>query len=391
MRHLRLWLACLATGVTGCVSVRRAPPPPPPEVKQPALIAVEPASWPDLSDDDVASLHEAVQKSLEQYASRGLEQAESLRVFLTILGSSTDTWKSRLAEHFTLYQSSGADSDHRVTFSAYYEPSIDVRDSPQGAYRFPLYRRPHDLIDVDLGRFDSAYSGARISGRVQGRDLVPYPSRADIDSKSHLKGKGLEIAWAKDPLEVLYLQIEGTGWLDWGNGSRSRIRFDGTNGLKFRSVGQNLINTGRIPKAEFNRKRMEQYLASHVSERQALLNINERYVFFRLDTGASQDSAIGNIGVPLTPWRSIATDPRIFPKGALAWIDVEESSGTRRRRFVLNQDEGGAIRGPGRVDYFVGGGEKAEPFAWNFWQPGKLYFLLKKKASSSGLQKSSNP
>jgi membrane-bound lytic murein transglycosylase A len=202
---------------------------------------------------------------------------------------------------------------------------------------------------------------------------MPYPTRSDIDSGNELRGQGLELAWAKDPAEVLDLQIEGSGWLDLGNGELRRIRFDGTNGRKYRSVGQYLITTGKIPAKAFTRQAFLQYLASHPKERQSLLNINERYIFFRTDTSTASADAYGNLEVPLTPGRSIATDPKLFPKGALAWIDTGAM-----KRFMVNQDEGGAIQGPGRVDIFAGQGEQAKAFATHMWNKGKLYFLVRK-------------
>ncbi len=143
-----------------------------------------------------------------------------------------------------------------------------------------------------------------------------------------------------------------------------------------------------MTKAELNHESQRKYLNDHPDERQSLLNVNERYVFFRLDTGPTGAFAYGNIDQPLTPGRSVATDPKLFPKGGLAWIETEQtvfdaqgkSVGTKPlKRFVFSQDEGGAIQGPGRVDYFVGNGPEAERFATHFWFPGKLYFLVKKK------------
>lgn len=396
---LRMTIGVVFLFFTGCAVVQKPTPPlplpPPPSVSLPALIPVSPDAWPVMVDDgDIQSLKQAAERSASFYRTfpagtsfrvgndsyTAAEFAETLDTFVAIASSATPgtNWAALLRENFSLYQSSGVSSDHRVTFSSYYEPTIEARLKPDAVYRFPIYGRPDDLIDVDLGLFDPAYQGARISGRRQGNRLVPYYSRAQIDSGNQLKGQSLERAWAKDPMEILFLQIEGSGWLDLGEGQRTRIRFDGTNGLKFRSVGQNLINTGRIPKAEFNRQRFEEYMREHPKERQALLNVNERYVFFQVDRGATQQHAYGNIRVPLTPWRSIATDPKLFPKGGLAWISVKEKT----QRFVLNQDEGGAIQGPGRVDYFVGGGAEAEKFAWSMWDPGTLYFLIKKRSAS---------
>jgi len=272
-----------------------------------------------------------------------------------------------------------------VVFSSYYEPPIAARLAPDRVYKFPLYARPPDLVDVDLSLFEPAYQGARIAGRYEGRRLVPYPTRSDIDSRKILKEKGLEIAWAKDPLDVLDLQIEGSGWIDFGAGIVRRVRYDGDNGRRYQSVGQYLIATGRIPAKKFTRQAFLRYLARHPKERQRLLNVNERYIFFRIDTSTVSPYAFGNIEVPLTPGRSIATDPKLFPKGALAFIYVGPADGRTGgsaspiQRLVLSQDEGGAVQGPGRVDIFAGHGENAKQFATHMWNKGHLYFLVKKK------------
>ena len=266
---------------------------------------------------------------------------------------------------------------------------ISVRLTPDKKYRFPLYARPPDLVDVDLSAFDGAYQGMRVSGRREGQKIVPYPTRADIDSRMILHAKGLEIAWSKDPLDILDLQIEGSGWLDFGKGKIHRVRYDGDNGRKYKSVGQYLISSGRIPAKQFSRQAFLKYLATHEEERQELLNVNERYIFFRMDVSSAGAYAYGNIDVPLTSGRSIATDPKLFPKGILTWIDTTQALVTSHdrvkgskalKRFMLNQDEGGAIQGPGRVDIFAGHGNKAKLFATHVWNKGKLYFLVKKKS-----------
>ena len=189
-------------------------------------------------------------------------------------------------------------------------------------------------------------------------------------------------------METFYLQIEGSGWLDLGGGKTVRIRYDGNNGRKYSSVGVHLLKTGRMTKSDLSHASMEKYLNDHPQERQALLNVDARYVFFRIDTSTAGAFAFGDIDHPLTPGRSVATDPKLFPMGSLAWIETVQtvfdengkSAGTKPlRRFVLSQDEGGAIQGPGRVDFFMGHGKEAQLFATHFWNPGKLYFLVKRK------------
>jgi membrane-bound lytic murein transglycosylase A len=147
-------------------------------------------------------------------------------------------------------------------------------------------------------------------------------------------------------------------------------------------VGQYLIKSGRVKAAGFGHDQFHRYMNSHPAERQSILNVNERYIFFHIDPSTTSAYAYGNIQVPLTPGRSIATDPKLFPKGALAWIEIKGAPGYKDgtlKRFMLNQDEGGAIQGPGRVDFFAGHGPEAEQFATHLWQTGRLYFLVKKK------------
>ena len=142
-----------------------------------------------------------------------------------------------------------------------------------------MYGRPDDLVDVDLGLFSPAYRRARISGRRAGERLIPYYTREEIDSKKQLAGQNLEIAWAKDPADIFFLQIEGSGWLDLGNGKRVRIRNDGKKGRPYRTVGLSLIESGRVHSKGFDHKAFIRYLKEHPKERQAVFNIDPRYVF----------------------------------------------------------------------------------------------------------------
>lgn len=370
-------------------------PPPPLVSRYAALERVEPAMLPSLKDDlDAASLRRAAEQSLAYYQSVPKDQLFVLgRDTYTVadmvssmervgeilaLSPKPEDYIPALLKEFTVYQSIGTDADRTVVFTSYFEPTIPARLSPDKTYRFPLYGRPSDLLDIDLTLFNENFHGARVVGRREGRQVIPYYKRSNIDSDKILAKKGLEIAWAKDSFDVLDLQIEGSGWLDLGNGEKRRVRYDGDNGHRFRSVGQYLIATGRIPAKKFSREALRRYLRNHPKERQKLLNVNDRYVFFRLDTSTSSAYAFGNLSVPLTPGRSMATDPKIFPKGALAWIKVSRDPHTVYR-FMVNQDEGGAIQGPGRVDIFAGSGEAALSFASRLFNKGALYFLVRKK------------
>jgi membrane-bound lytic murein transglycosylase A len=396
--------AVLTALLSGCAITPR-----PPAVPLPApqgaltLIKLPPSHAIAFEDDlDTASLRTAALQSVAYYRSRlaseqytlatdtytAADLADSMAYFVDVLDQSPtpQSWREAVRRDFQVYQSVGTDPQRTVTFSSYYEPSIPARHVRGEIFKYPIYARPPDLIDVDLGQFDSIYQGARIAGRRQGKNLVPYYTRADIDSRKVLKSHTPVLAWAKNPSDIYFLQIEGSGWLDLGGKKKVRIRYDGTNGRRYRSAGVYLSN--QLSKKGLSHDEFEEYLRKHPKERQAILNYNERYVFFRIDHSSSSPFAFGNLEVPLTPWRSVATDPKLFPKGLLAWIETdqpvldanERASGTRSvKRFVLNQDEGGAIQGPGRVDYFAGDGKDALRFATHFWQKGTLYFLVKKK------------
>jgi membrane-bound lytic murein transglycosylase A len=403
------WLgACLFLG--GCVTIPQVTPPVavtpevPPKNK---LVKLAPEQVPAFDDDaDLPSLRIAARQSLAYYRGRppqetytlatdtytAVEFADSLAFFVDLIdrGLPREAWKEEIRKNFDVYQSIGTDAARTVTFSSYYEPVIPARLKRTDTFRYPIYGRPADLIDVDLGQFNPDYQGARISGRRKGQNLIPYHTRADIDSKHVLKGTTKVLAWAKTPTDIFFMQIEGSGWLDVGKGKKVRIRYNGTNGQKYRSVGTYLLNSGRYPAKTIDHWEFEAFLNNNPKERQGILNVNPRYVFFQLDYSTMSAFAFGNIQVPLTAWRSIATDPKIFPKGALTWIATDRPAFDEKgkkiglkplNRFMLNQDEGGAIQGPGRVDFFAGDGHEAEQFATHFWQKGTLYFLVKKKGT----------
>jgi membrane-bound lytic murein transglycosylase A len=171
-----------------------------------------------------------------------------------------------------------------------------------------------------------------------------------------------------------------------GDGNILSVLYDGANGQPYKSIGKYLIDTGAMSKDNMSMQAIREYLRTHPDKLTDVLNQNPSYVFFRLDTGPS----LGSISVALTPGRSIATDSKLFPKGALGFISTQKpviENGAIKAwvpftRFVLNQDTGGAIKGPGRVDVFFGQGRDAELTAGNLKHEGELYFLMRKKTDS---------
>jgi membrane-bound lytic murein transglycosylase A len=184
-------------------------------------------------------------------------------------------------------------------------------------------------------------------------------------------------------VELFFLHIQGSGILKLEGGRRLHINYAASNGRPYRSIGRILLDRGKIPEAELSMSRLLRYLRERPEERDALFARNESYIFFRL----VKEGPLGSLEVPLTPGRSIATDSRLFPKGALAFVAsrrplFDNANGVRWQpfsRFVVNQDTGSAIRGSRRVDLYFGSGERAGVEAGHMKSPGQLYFLIQRK------------
>jgi membrane-bound lytic murein transglycosylase A len=317
---------------------------------------------------------------------RALDMAVTLQNFLLIIENdslSYDQKIERIMNDFILYRAAGSDGEGRVLFTGYYEPLLSCRVSADETFRFPLYQRPDDIIEVDLTLFGDGFPRNRLFGRLDSKKVIPYYSREEIDQNNALADKDLAILWCSDLVDVFFLQVQGSGKVDLGDGNIMSVLYDGANGHPYTSIGRYLIDSGAMTKENMSMQAIREYLGDHPEELTNVLNQNASYVFFRLDTGPS----LGNISVPLTPRRSIATDSALFPKGALGLITTQKPvivDGKIKEwvpftRFVLNQDTGGAIKGPGRADLFFGHGPDAELGAGNFQHEGELFFLGRKK------------
>ena len=266
--------------------------------------------------------------------------------------------------------------DGRGLDTGYYEPELAGSRTAAPGYAAPLYRRPPDLVEVDLGAFSTALKGKRIRGRVEGGALVPYWDRAAID-RGALAGKGLEIAWAADPYEAFFLQIQGSGRLRLPDGSVLRLGYDGQNGRDYVAIGKLLRERGAIA-PPVTMEAILAWLRAHPAEAPAVLEANPSYVFFRELTG---DGPVGALGVALTPRVSAAVDPRFVPLGAPLWIETVTADGPLAALLVA-QDTGGAIKGANRVDIFFGAGDDARRLAGSQSATGGLVLLLPPAAAA---------
>jgi membrane-bound lytic murein transglycosylase A len=282
---------------------------------------------------------------------------------------------------YRVYRSIGRDGWGEVLYTGYYEPHLRGSLHRADEYQFPIYSQPDDLIAIDLSLFNEKYAGERIIGRYADQTVVPYYERSEIDIEGALEGRAEVLAWVADPVDVFFLQIQGSGKVYLDNGDVINVNYQATNGQPYRSIGKLLIDEGKISVEEMSMQKIREYLHDHPEEMDAVLNHNPSYVFFKIEP----DGPLGNINVTLTPGRSIALDRFLFPPAALTFIQTQkpmvDASGQIHSwqpfsRFALNQDTGGAIRGPGRADLFWGNGPYAEIAAGHMKHAGELYFLV---------------
>jgi membrane-bound lytic murein transglycosylase A len=318
------------------------------------------------------------------------EVLESLLAFEQLLDrrDCRDCWKDDFMDRFDLIPSSGDPDLETVLFTGYYQPVLEGSLVPTAEYAYPIYATPADLIVTEEVNLTSSMVPVKTVGRLDDGNLVPYYSRREIDELGSLRGQGYEIAWVKNPIDLFFLHIQGSGILQLEDGRRLLIGYAGANGRPYRSIGRLLIDRGKISPDEMSMQRLRKYLLDNPEEQSEIFSYNESYVFFRF----LEEGPLGSLEVPLTHGRSLATDSRLFPKAALAFIITEKpvvDAGGQLAgwqpfaRFVLNQDTGGAIRGPQRADLYFGTGPEAEAGAGYMNRPGKLFFLSLKTPSAA--------
>jgi len=319
----------------------------------------------------------------EFFTPASIKESQTLLLQLVEKYPDPENLRKHIRRRFVILKASGNPQTGNVLFTGYYEPLFEAALEPDETYKHPIYSPPDDMIRIDLGLFNPRFKGESLTARIDGRNVVPYYSRGEIEAGQALKGRGLEIAWLKDPVDVAFLHIQGSGHLKLPDGTILTAGYAAKNGRPYRSIGARLVQQGKISREEISMQSIKTYLAANPDEVEALLEHNPSYVFFRILEGP----VVGNIGVPLTPERSIALDADIFPKGALCFISTQKPrigpggdilSWEPFSAFVLNQDTGGAIKGAGRADLFWGTGKYAEIAAGHLKHHGELYLLVKK-------------
>jgi len=287
----------------------------------------------------------------------------------------TDAARSFFERHFTPYHVSSAESGDEGLITGYYEPLLRGNRKPGGRYRYPLYGVPDDLVAVDLGELYPELRNMRLRGRLEGRRVVPYPARAEIES-AHAPLRGKEIAWVDDPIDLFFLHIQGSGRVQLDSGETIRVGYADQNGHPYRSIGRLLVERGELALEQASMQSIKAWGRANPDRLGELLNSNASYVFFR-ELPATANGPPGSLGVPLTARRSIAVDQRLVPLGAPVFIATTWPNTSRPlNRLMLAQDTGGAIRGAVRADFFWGYGEAAGREAGRMKQRLRMWVLL---------------
>jgi membrane-bound lytic murein transglycosylase A len=380
-----LLVLALTFALAGC-----SPPTPPKQADTLHLVPVEFADLPGWQADDVAAALPALRRSCA-----ALTKAEDDKpVGPAHVGGTVADWRAAClgannipdgntaaARHFfeTSFSAVRAENGKNPDglFTGYYEMALRGQRTPDATFAYPLYRRPEDLITVDLGDFRADWKGQRIAGKIVSGKLKPYAPRADIAGPDLtggvLKGRNLEILWVDDPVDAFFLEIQGSGRVTLPDGSVVRLGYDAANGYPYTAIGRDLIARGELTRETVSMQTIRAWLTSHPDQRVSELALNQSYVFFRELHG---DGPIGAEGVALTPGRSLAVDPGFMPLGVPLWLDLDDAALGRIRRLVVAQDTGGAITGPVRGDLFWGFGPDAADHAGSMKAKGGYYLLL---------------
>ncbi|MGY5780189.1 murein transglycosylase A [Rhizobium sp. LEGMi135b] len=269
--------------------------------------------------------------------------------------------------------------------TAFFEPEIEVADVPDEIYRYPFYRRPDDLIDLDDGNRPAEIDPSYMFGRLQGGSISTYPDRGEID-RGYLEGKGLEIAWAKSKVDVFFVHVQGAARLRYPDGRLGRITYAAKAGHPFSAVGRLLIDRGLLDRATISMQTIRDWLYAHPEQVDEILSHNRSYIFFReADVGDVGLGPIAAAKVPLVAGRSLAVDRLIHTFGFPFFIRSESlihlDDGKPFARLMLALDTGSAIVGPARGDIFTGSGYEAGELAGTVRNDADFYILIPKAAA----------
>lgn len=369
-----VWLVLIS--LAACKTTPLPPvvvPPVVPPAAGPSYVPSEWASLPDWAAMDLAPSHAAFlqgcralknkpvwQSSCEQAAQ--LDPADNV-----VLHRFFEQW-------FSPYQLINPDGSQQGMITGYYEPRLAGSRTRNKRFRYPVYGVPADLLEIDLTEVYPQLKGMRLRGRLDGRKVVPYYTRAELDNGHAPAGR--ELFWVDDAVALFFLQIQGSGRIELPDGSLVKIGYADQNGHPYVSIGKKLIEMGELKPEEASMQGIKQWGERNPDKLPGLLDQNPSYVFFR-ELPAGLSAPLGALGVPLTGEYSLAVDPRSIPLGAPVFLSTTRpNSGEPLNRLMMAQDTGGAIKGAIRADFFWGFGDEAGALAGKMKQQGRMWVLF---------------
>jgi membrane-bound lytic murein transglycosylase A len=356
-----------------------------------STISYEPVKFADVpgwADDDHRKAYSAFLKSCERLKEivRHPEKGSgfnpnaalmSLCVTAEMLpaGSSNSEARAFFERYFVPHRVLHAEPDG--LFTGYYEPVIEGSRTPDNRFKAAVYRRPPDLVNL-VDESERGAKGNKLThARQSGGKIVAYPTREEID-KGALKGKGLELVYLEDPVDVFFMQIQGSGKIRLTDGSTIRIGYDGKNGHPYTSLGGELIKKGIIPADKMSLEALAKWMKSNQERARKAMWANKSYVFFREHGKDDGGGTHGVHKIPLTAGRSLAVDTKYHAIGLPVFVCVPTLKFERKpsfNRLLVAQDVGSAIKGPERGDIFFGSGQGAARMAGTTKHPGNMFVL----------------
>ena len=362
-----------------------SPPAPAPAPAQPFSRTLQPAAWVDLpgwKDDDPAAAWPAFMQSCRGLAGKahGVAWKRVCDAARAAEGKPGFDARRFFETNLKPYALLAGDGNASGLVTGYYEPLLRGSRTRSKEFAQPVRGVPDDLLTVDLAAIFPELKDKRVRGRLDGNRVVPYWTRGEIEGRGdRLPAKTL--LYVDDPVELFFLQVQGSGRVKLADGSIVRLNYGDHNGHPYQSIGRVLVDRGDLKLEEASMQGIQAWGRANPSRLPELLNANPSYVFFR-EVPNTPGGPAGALGVPLTAERSIAVDPRSVPLGAPVFLATTRPNSSRPlNRLVMAQDTGSAIKGAVRADFFWGFGKEAGEQAGRMKQTGRMWVLLPPEAA----------
>lgn len=368
LRHLAWALPALAL-LAGCNGGDNAKPAPH------AIATYTDATWQDLpavSDADLLAGFQAWRNGCEKL-SRDAVWADTCTAAVGVPADAAQV-RGFLQQNLQVHSLRSAENSANGLITGYYEPVYPGSLKRTESATVPVYGVPDDMIVVDLASVYPELKGKRLRGRLEGRVLKPYDT-AQVINQNGVKAPVL--AWLTDPMDLQFLQIQGSGRVQLDSGRQLRLGYADQNGHPYRPIGRWLVEQGQLQKEDVTMGSIHAWAMNNPQRVPELLASNPSYVFFSARPD-SNEGPRGSLNVPLTAGYSVAIDRKVIPLGSLLWLSTTKPDGSPVVRPVGAQDTGGAITGEVRADLFWGTGAEAGELAGNMKQQGQIWMLWPK-------------